>query len=555
MSDPPLNLAGVQHVDDSLIDPALAADAFFSATAGQEHKFDPDLAAAAVAAAAEQQAQAYAAAAGVQPPSSHVPGGDGGHGSFSHGLSGVGVDVGAGLGVDLSQGLPPPPPATGGQVGANDAVNENVSVGNVNVGPVAQNMDPMDSMDGMDGMAGMGMPSDSDSSPGMHVHMPMSSSHMAPFSRPTRDDNTPHPELLAFSNRAEFDVWFEGESSWCHFVQRRTTTPEKRAEERLRARIKAHERLLATMTPEEAASAPPLKRRRRNRTSNIKEKVTYTCHHAGRYEAKHSTTLPREKLRLNTKKSVKCDCPARIVLTEMEEGECKVSYFWRHEGHDAYAEDELESGRLPKVIDEWLVSQIQQGKDTDQIRRALMMPEEEKQAYLRQIAEDPTSVDPEKPPPLALTLRIKYPDIYNRYRKLKGPIKDFKPPKHPRARKRTADDIKPLEGMPVNVDLGVSNVVPNVADVEGDPGAQYQLQQSDVVDGFAALREAIDGNMGGDPFSSHEGLERALLALPRGGEPGDDTDLSEAVLRMASEAHAHAEENKHREAWAGVPLE
>jgi hypothetical protein len=141
--------------------------------------------------------------------------------------------------------------------------------------------------------------------------------------------------------------------------------------------------MLSVMTPEEQASAPPLKRRRRTRTSAIHEKVTFTCHHAGKYEAKHSTTLPREKLRLNTKKSVKCDCPARIVLTEMEEGECKVSYYWQHEGHDAYADDELESGRLPKVIDEWLVAQIEAGKDTDEIRRSLMMTDEEKAEYLR----------------------------------------------------------------------------------------------------------------------------------------------------------------------------
>ncbi|GMK54775.1 hypothetical protein CspeluHIS016_0113610 [Cutaneotrichosporon spelunceum] len=470
MSDPPLNLAGVPHADDSLIDPQLAAEAFFDA------KFDPDLAAAAVAAAQPQY----------------------GGGDFQ---IGVGVDVNVGvpmqIGVDIPQSV----------LGA-----------------------------GLDSQ--QALPQGSQQAP---AHMPVTASHMAPFSRPQRDDTTPHPELLSFTNRAEFDVWFEGESSWCHFVQRRTTTPEKRAEERLRARIKAHERMLASMAPEEAASAPPLKRRRRNRTSNIKEKVTYTCHHAGRYEAKHSTTLPREKLRLNTKKSVKCDCPARIVLTELDEGECKVSYFWRHEGHDAYADDELESGRLPKVIDEWLVSQIQAGKDTDEIRRALMMPEDEKAAYLRQIAEDPSSVDPEKPPPLALTLRIKYPDIYNRYRKLKGPIKDFKPPKHPRARRRTEEKLDPV---PV-VDIPTNGMVDAV-----DPGPSYQLSADNMVDGFAALREAIDGNMS-DPFAGHEHLERALLALPRGVDQADASDLNEAMLRMAEAQN----DEKNREVWVGVGLE
>ena len=87
------------------------------------------------------------------------------------------------------------------------------------------------------------------------------------------------------------------------------------------------------MDPDQQAVAPPLKRRRRNRTSAVKEKVTYTCHHAGTYSPKHSEDLPATKLRLNTKQSVKCSCSSRIVLTEIESGECQVMYYWRHEGH------------------------------------------------------------------------------------------------------------------------------------------------------------------------------------------------------------------------------
>ena len=69
--------------------------------------------------------------------------------------------------------------------------------------------------------------------------------HQAPFVKPARGDDTPYPEHLLFANRVEFEAWLSGESSWCHYVQRRTTTPEKRAEERMRARLKAHERALA----------------------------------------------------------------------------------------------------------------------------------------------------------------------------------------------------------------------------------------------------------------------------------------------------------------------
>jgi hypothetical protein len=68
----------------------------------------------------------------------------------------------------------------------------------------------------------------------------------APFDKPNRiEGTTPCPEHFHFSSRAEFDLWFAGETSWCHFVQRRSTTPDTRAEERMKMRIRAYERALA----------------------------------------------------------------------------------------------------------------------------------------------------------------------------------------------------------------------------------------------------------------------------------------------------------------------
>ncbi|KAK8853123.1 hypothetical protein IAR55_003824 [Kwoniella newhampshirensis] len=250
--------------------------------------------------------------------------------------------------------------------------------------------------------------------------------YQAPFSKPERGDDSPFPQNYLFDSRAQFEKWLAGESSWCHFVQRRTTTPDKRSAERLQARIRAHNRALEAMTPEERASAAPFKTRRRNRVSPVLEKVTFTCHHAGSYESKHSTVLPKEKLRLNTKKSVKCACGARIVLSENQSGECRVVYHWKHEGHDPFAEVETQGGRLPKVIDDWLNTQIEEGKTLDDIRKVLNMTEEEKESYLQKVAADPSAEDPAKPPALALSQKVKYPDLYNRYRKLKGPVKDNK---------------------------------------------------------------------------------------------------------------------------------
>jgi hypothetical protein len=47
---------------------------------------------------------------------------------------------------------------------------------------------------------------------------------------------------------------------------------------------------------------------------------------------------------------------------------------------DPYAEGEHDTGRLPKIIDDWIVSQIQAGKGPEDIRRLLQMTPEEKDA-------------------------------------------------------------------------------------------------------------------------------------------------------------------------------
>ena len=59
---------------------------------------------------------------------------------------------------------------------------------------------------------------------------------LAMYGRPIRDHLTPHPEEMEFATRSEFETWLEGELAWCHYIQRRITNPQKRAEERARAR-------------------------------------------------------------------------------------------------------------------------------------------------------------------------------------------------------------------------------------------------------------------------------------------------------------------------------
>ena len=87
------------------------------------------------------------------------------------------------------------------------------------------------------------------------------------------------------------------------------------------------------LTSEEQTSVRPLQRRARKLISPVESKVTFTCHHAGSYKTKHSNAVPKDRLRLNVKTSVKCNCPAKVTLTEMQDGECRVLYVWKHEGH------------------------------------------------------------------------------------------------------------------------------------------------------------------------------------------------------------------------------
>ncbi|WVQ84339.1 hypothetical protein IAT38_006491 [Cryptococcus sp. DSM 104549] len=327
----------------------------------------------------------------------------------------------------------------------------------------------------------------------------------APFARPDRTDATPNPVHYVFTGRAEFDEWLEGENSWCHFVQRRTTTPDKRSAERLQARIRAYNKTLEAMTPEERALAAPLKTRRRNRVSPVAEKVTFTCHHAGKYESKHSTNLPKEKLRMNTKTSVKCNCASRIVLSEMQNTECRVMYWWRHDGHDPYSVGEVVSGRLPKAIDEWVVAQVEKGKTLDDIRHALSMDEAEKKAYLDKVSADPSAIDADLPPPVALVQKdkFKYSEIYNRYRKLKGPLKEIRSGAGSASRDRSEGGSVGLGG---DEGAGAGGSANGVAGPSGAVGKREKGKRK-----AGAVEDVGTLALAGEATAGNEGLELGMM--------------------------------------------
>ena len=150
------------------------------------------------------------------------------------------------------------------------------------------------------------------------------------------------------------------------------------------------------------------------------------------------------------------------------------------------------------------------------------------------------------PPPLALSLKVKYPDIYNRYRKLKGPIKATKPLKtrrggvgvslgassQPNDDSLTEDDIK--DPVPTDVSAGDMRGVDH----------QYTLgpeEDAQMTDQLAML--ASEG---------HGDLAQALLRLPRGGQEGEQVHLDESMLRMAAAAAEEGQEEKVETAWEAM---
>lgn len=189
-------------------------------------------------------------------------------------------------------------------------------------------------------------------------------------------------------------------------------------------------------------------------------------------------------------------------------------------------------------------------------------------------------------PPLAFQMKIKYPDIYNRFRKLKGPIRLIKIPKsrqkiqsgtsndhmgsatpteqvdpldlghssnhqhqhqhhnhHDHMDAMTSQHLSGLEG------LGDMGVLPS-----GGSGMEHSFGENTVdgldLSGHEMLAQFADQ-------SGHSELAQALMRLPSGpnGDGDDASRLEEEVMkmaRMAAESAAAAEQDKEDDEWAGL---
>ncbi len=132
------------------------------------------------------------------------------------------------------------------------------------------------------------------------------------------------------------------------------------------------------------------------------------------------------------------------------------------------------------------------------------------------------------PPPIALNLKVKYPDIYNRYRKLKGPIKATKPLKTRRTRAQVTNGDT-IDGL----DTGLGVMTAEQGDVDHQFADGNVQEMSDELARLASQQGHVD-------------LAQALLRLPRGGQEGEQVHLDEAMLRMARMASG---EEKMENSW------
>jgi hypothetical protein len=241
---------------------------------------------------------------------------------------------------------------------------------------------------------------------------------------------------------------------------------------------------------------------------------------------------------------------------------------------------------LPKVVDDWIVVQIQAGRAPEEIRKLLHMTEEEKDAVsseslshvpelytllrtvligshsqlLKAAADDPNSVTPDMPPPLAANLRIKYPDIYNRYRKHKGPIRESRPNKARRLRASAngessaapADSSSFASPMPAEANEG------DTKDEAGpsDTAAANASVAEDTVDYLTHEVELPEVQEAGVDVG---GAEHAVLGTAEdlgvnaqfaGQDGGEAFDASHIVAAAAAavQSHAHAQAQAQAEA-------
>jgi hypothetical protein len=177
--------------------------------------------------------------------------------------------------------------------------------------------------------------------------------------------------------------------------------------------------------------------------------------------------------------------------------------------------------------------------------------------YIKMITEDPSKQEPGMPPALALSVRIKYPDIYNRFRKIRGSVKENKPSRSGKG--RSIKSTRENEFVDPTIDPSLADAGPSNSkhEYELNEKHEYQLDDHDPIHAHARVssgsgsvsRERSNGAGDDGPsmlqsedvdhqFDQHlaqlasDGqLAEALLQLPQGANDIDGPSHAGAVAQ------------------------
>ena len=135
------------------------------------------------------------------------------------------------------------------------------------------------------------------------------------------------------------------------------------------------------------------------------------------------------------------------------------------------------------------------------------------------------------PPALAFSVKVKYPDIYNRFRKMRGPVKETKVSKsHQRSKKRKAsgDGNGNGDGTEMGMGLGMGMGMEQRDPTVDDNHLLMNLYEETKGNGH----EAMEGDIKQADRDTH-------IAMDQGGETGPST------IRALNQDHANTNENEN----------
>ncbi|KAH9823468.1 hypothetical protein DFH28DRAFT_881201 [Melampsora americana] len=107
---------------------------------------------------------------------------------------------------------------------------------------------------------------------------------------------------------------------------------------------------------------------------------TFRCPCAGHPRKKPSAIAsnnnPAEKLKRNSKTSIKVGCPAKFTIKKrIDNGLYELDWTWKHANHDPYSLSDMKQMRLATPVRDWLCERVISGMDWAGIRRLLKSPD------------------------------------------------------------------------------------------------------------------------------------------------------------------------------------